>query len=106
MHAGRNASEPGLIKVQEEIKSGKNVAKIVRKLCEENNLDPKQCRFWLIDNMVYMSENKSGAIVKFNRQTNTSLFSIPYSLHVLQIALVAFKNALFRKLNIMSGLSL
>ncbi|CAG8804652.1 22319_t:CDS:1, partial [Cetraspora pellucida] len=42
------------------------VAKIIKKTCEENNLDLKQCQFWLTDNMTYMLKNKSDTIVEFN----------------------------------------
>ncbi|CAG8696424.1 11270_t:CDS:2, partial [Racocetra fulgida] len=82
------------------------IAKMIKLVCEKNNLDPKQCGYWFTNNMAYMSGHKSGAVVEFNLQNNASSYRVPCGLHALQIALVAFKNTAFRKLNTVSGLSL
>ncbi|CAG8730493.1 13518_t:CDS:2, partial [Gigaspora rosea] len=71
--------------------SGAIIAETVKKTCEENKLDPRQCEFWLTDNTAYMSGSKSGAVVEFNSLTNASSFRIPCGLHALQIALIAFE---------------
>ncbi|CAG8625364.1 2236_t:CDS:1, partial [Cetraspora pellucida] len=32
------------------------IAKTVIETCKENNLDPRQCKFWLTDYTAYMSK--------------------------------------------------
>ncbi|CAG8823323.1 2153_t:CDS:2, partial [Racocetra persica] len=73
---------------------------------ESTRGDKKTVPVLLIDNTAYMSGNKSGAIVEFNLQANAFSFRILCGLYALQIALVAFENTAFEKLNTVSGLSL
>jgi hypothetical protein len=77
-----------------------------KKTCEENEISPKKCNFWLTDNTAYMSGSKSGAVIKFNLMCQSSSYQIPCGLHALQIALVNFENTTFGKTNSPSGLSL
>jgi hypothetical protein len=86
--------------------NGNTVAKVVKKTCEENDINTKKCNFWLTDNTAYMSGSKLGAVVKFNLMCQSSSYRIPCGLHVLQIALVNFENTTFGKTNSPSGLSL
>ena len=86
--------------------NGNTVAKVVKKTCEENDINTKKCNFWLTDNTAYMSGVKSGAVTRFNLMCQSSSYRIPCGLHALQIALVNFESTVFGKINSPSSLSL
>ncbi|CAG8836575.1 4903_t:CDS:2, partial [Racocetra persica] len=72
----------------------------------KNLLNSAQCQYWLTDNIAYMSESTTGAIVKFNQQYSAKATQIPCGLHVLHIASVHFNDTTFGKTKSLSGICL
>ena len=78
--------------------TGVEVANIVLQTCDEYNLDPKKCNFWLTDNAAYMSGLSSGAVAKFNHQSQANAYRIPCGIHSVHIAMSKFEDEAFGKL--------
>ncbi|CAG8853368.1 40072_t:CDS:1, partial [Gigaspora margarita] len=53
------------------------VSSNVAKICNQNDINTKQCHFWLTDNTAYMSSEKNGAVKKFNTLSQTKAIHIP-----------------------------
>ncbi|CAB4380068.1 unnamed protein product [Rhizophagus irregularis] len=77
---------------------GKSVAMAVQTTINNSSIDPKKCSVWLTDNTAYMSGDKNGAIVLFNRLTGSNSVRIGCGLHIMHIVFNNFENAAFGKL--------
>lgn len=72
---------------------------------KECNLDIERCTIWTTDNTSYMSGDKNGAIVLFNKKTNANSLRIGCALHILQIVMIHFEQEAFGKLPNTTGFS-
>jgi len=77
--------------------TGFEVANVVLQTCNEYNLNPKKCNFWLTDNAAYMSGLSAGAVAGFNHQSQANAYRIPCGIHSVHIAISKFENEAFGK---------
>ncbi|CAB4435112.1 unnamed protein product [Rhizophagus irregularis] len=85
--------------------TGAVVSQIVTESCKQHNLDPSTCQTWVTDNTAYMSGNKNGAMVLFNKENKTNSFRISCGMHSAHIMMINFENKAFGKLKVNTGFS-
>ncbi|RIA89070.1 hypothetical protein C1645_825368 [Glomus cerebriforme] len=67
---------------------------IIKHICQDG-LDFAKCALWVTDNTSYMSGEKKGAVVLFNRKTSSNSTRISCALHIIQIILNNFEQKAF-----------
>ncbi|RIB15105.1 hypothetical protein C2G38_2143741 [Gigaspora rosea] len=92
--------------LQHVIKCNANtISDVVIKHIQECNLDVKKCTIWTTDNTSYMSGDKKGAVVLFNKKTNGNSLRIGCGLHIIQIIMNHFEQEAFGALSNSTGFS-
>lgn len=81
------------------------VSTTVINIINEDGLDIKKCSLWITDNTAYLSGDKKGAIVLFNKKTGLNVLRIGCTLHIIQIVLNHFEQEAFGKLSNTTGFS-
>jgi hypothetical protein len=79
------------------------VSDVVVTHIQESGLDAKKCILWVTDNTSYMSGDKKGAIVLFNKKTNVNSIRIGCGLHIIQIIMNHFELNAFGTLSNSTG---
>lgn len=81
------------------------VATTVINTINKDGLDIKKCSLLITDNTAYLSGDKKGAVVLFNKKTGLDVFRVGCTLHIIQIVLNHFEQEAFGKLSNNTGFS-
>ncbi len=81
------------------------VSDTVIKNIQECGLDFKKCLLWVTDNTAYMSGDKKGAVVLYNKKTSSNSLRVGCGLHIVQIIMNHFEQEAFGKLSNNTGFS-